>query len=78
MAIPGAPQVKRIRILLTSLLLAPLAGLQSAQPHRLFTDNMLLQRPKPIAVYGTGDEGEKVHVELNGRKAVANVAHGQW
>ena len=53
--------------LLTALLLTPLASLQAAQLHGLFTDNMVLQREKPLAIYGAGDEGEIVTVELNGQ-----------
>jgi hypothetical protein len=70
--------MKRTLTLLAALLLAPLADLQAAQLHGLFTHNMVLQRDKPLAVYGTGDEGEKVTVELNVRKAAATVANGQW
>jgi len=70
--------MKSTLTLLTVLLLAPLAGLQAAQFHGLFTHNMVLQRDKPLAIYGTGDEGEKVTVELNGQKAAATVAKGQW
>ena len=67
--------MKRI---LFAVLLAPLAELQAAQLHGLFTHNMVLQRDKPLAIYGTGDDGEKVTVELNGQQAVAMVADGQW
>ena len=70
--------MKPILTLLAALLLAPLAGLQAAQLHGLFTHNMVLQRDKPLAIYGTGAEGEKVTVELNGQKAAATVADGQW
>ena len=70
--------MKHTLSLLTALLLAPLADLQAARLHGLFTHNMVLQRDKPLAVYGTGDEGEIVTVELNGQKAAATVAKGQW
>lgn len=70
--------MKHILSLLIALLLTPQTGLQAAQLHGLFTHNMVLQREKPLAIYGTGDEGEKVTVELNGRQAVATVVNGQW
>ena len=46
--------------------------------HGLFTDNMVLQRELPVAVYGRGDEGETVTVQLNGSTATAKVVAGQW
>lgn len=46
--------------------------------HGLFTDNMVLQREMPLAVYGTGDDGETVTVQLNGRTATTKVRGGQW
>ena len=71
--------MKRILSIVVILLLACLpAQLNAAKLHGLFTDNMVLQRDKPIAVYGTGDDGEKVTVELDGKKTAATVAKGQW
>lgn len=70
--------MKHILSVFIALLFTPLPGLQAAQLHGLFTHNMVLQREKPLAIYGTGDEGEKVTVELNGEKAAATVANGQW
>ena len=35
----------------------------------LFSDHMVLQRGKPIAVFGTADSGEAVTVRLNNREA---------
>jgi sialate O-acetylesterase len=32
--------------------------------HPLFTDNMILQRDKPVSVWGTADPGEKISVAL--------------
>jgi len=46
--------------------------------HGLFTDNMVLQRDMPIAIFGTGDDGEAVTVEFNGQTAKCKVAGGQW
>ncbi|MBM3858826.1 MAG: sialate O-acetylesterase [Verrucomicrobia bacterium] len=71
--------MKRILSIVVVLMMACLpARLNAAKLHGLFTDNMVLQRDRPVAVYGTGDDGEKVTVELNGRKATATVANGQW
>jgi sialate O-acetylesterase len=53
-------------------------ALADVKLHGLFTDNMVLQREAPLAVYGTGDNGETVTVQLNGSTATAKVADGQW
>jgi sialate O-acetylesterase len=66
-----------IRILLAVSVLLPV-GLEAAELHGLFTDNMVLQRDRPVPVYGTGAEGETVTVEIDGRKASGTVAGGRW
>lgn len=52
--------------------------LEGANLHGLFTDNMVLQRDLPIPFYGTGTDGEKVTVTLNGETATTTVADQQW
>ena len=45
----------------------------------MFGDNMVLQRGKPIRVWGWAKPGEAVRVELDGRMATATTdAHGRW
>ncbi len=45
----------------------------------LFQDHAVLQRDKPIAVWGTGGAGEEVSVALAGRQAAARAdAAGRW
>jgi len=46
--------------------------------HGLFTDNMVLQRDAPVAVYGRGDEGEAVTVRLGDATASTVVTDGRW
>ena len=53
-------------------------GLQAAQLHGLFTDNMVLQRDRPVAVYGSGEEGETIVVEFGGQQASGVVTNGRW
>jgi sialate O-acetylesterase len=48
------------------------------QLHGLFTDNMVLQRDAPLAVYGQGDDGEAVTVQCNGSTASTRVVNGRW
>lgn len=51
-------------------------GLRLPMP---YTDNMVLQRNRPIPVKGTADAGEKVQVSLGGHKATATTDRlGRW
>lgn len=55
-----------------------LAGAE-VQPNSLFSDNAVLQRGKPLPVWGTAEAGETVTVSLQGceAKTVADAA-GKW
>lgn len=44
----------------------------------VFSDGCVLQRKKEIAVFGTGSDGAKVSVSLNGQRAFGTVADGKW
>ncbi|NOX96582.1 MAG: sialate O-acetylesterase [Nitrospirae bacterium] len=45
----------------------------------LFSDNMVLQRQKPVHVWGTADPGERITVNLLDRKATATADdNGRW
>jgi sialate O-acetylesterase len=46
--------------------------------HGLFTDNMVLQRDSPVAIYGCGDEGESVTVRVGDGTASTTVRSGTW
>lgn len=48
------------------------------QPHPLFSDDMILQREAPAAIYGTGSEGEKVTVSIAGQEASTETKQGRW
>lgn len=45
---------------------------------RIFSDHMVLQRNRPIAVFGEGPEGASVEAELLGRSARTTCADGKW
>lgn len=49
-----------------------------ATPNSLFSDGMVLQRDKPMPVWGVGRNGEKVTVTLCDRTASALVENGVW
>lgn len=44
----------------------------------MFSDGCVLQRRKPIAVYGYGDDGEKVTVTLGDDSADTFISEGKW
>lgn len=45
----------------------------------IFQDGMILQREKPVIVWGTAAPGEQVTVELQDNRAVASVdENGMW
>ena len=66
---------------LLCLLLAPLATLHAADL-RLgspFSDHMVLQREKPVAVWGWADAGESVTVAFDRKARTATAdADGKW
>lgn len=71
------------KILLTLAVLATAVLNAKVELGTPFTDNAVLQREKPIAVWGTADAGEKITVTLNtGQAAVTAEAvagkDGRW
>lgn len=68
-------------IFVTALLLAPLAVLHAADLKlaAVLSDHMVLQRDKPVPVWGWADAGESVTVEFAGQKksAIADPT-GKW
>ena len=67
--------------LITALLLAPQAALHAAELKlpSVLADHMVLQRDKPVAVWGWADPGETVTVSFAGQaKSAAADAGGKW
>ena len=48
------------------------------RPAAIFSDHMVLQREKPIAVWGDGRDGTRVTVTLAGHSASGTVLGGKW
>jgi sialate O-acetylesterase len=74
-------QALLLRSVLATLLLAPLAALQSAELKLAtpFSDHMVLQRDKPVAVWGWADAGESVTVSFAGQSKSATAGtDGKW
>ncbi len=73
--------MKNALTLLAALLLAPQAVLQSAEVKlaAVFSDHMVLQREKPVPVWGWANAGEKVTVEFAGQAKTATADEsGKW
>jgi sialate O-acetylesterase len=67
--------------LLTAILLAPLAALHAGELTlgAVFSDHMVLQRDKAVAVWGLADRGEQITVEFAGQKKTTIVGvDGKW
>ncbi len=74
----------RVRVVMTGFLavwfaLAGAPGYADVRLARIFGDHMVLQRGKPVPIWGTAEPGEKVTVEFRGQK-VSTVAErsGAW
>lgn len=73
--------MKRTLTLLSALLLTPLNALHGAELKlgAVFSDHMVLQRDKPVAVWGWADVGETVTVSFAGQsKSAIAAADGKW
>lgn len=67
------------RAMLASLLLACSAVAADVRLAKVFTDHMVLQRDKPVAVWGFADPGDKVSVTFAGHETKAGTDnHGRW
>lgn len=66
-------------ILIGLLYVMALPGTADVRPAKIFSDNMVLQRGKPVAVFGTAEAGEHIVVSFKGTaKAVVADARGKW
>lgn len=63
--------------LLCLLFLLPLAA-NAAEFAPVFAPGAVLQRDRPLTLWGTGREGERVTVELLGQSASTVVREGRW
>ena len=52
--------------------------LAEVRPHPLFSEGAVLQRGQVVPVWGTADEGEKITVAIQGKKAAGVCRDGRW
>ena len=66
-------------VLAASAVVAALPAAADVRMPRVFTDNMMLQRDKPVRVWGWAEAGESVNVALSGKTAATKAdASGAW
>ena len=73
--------MKHSLTLIAALLLAPLAALHAAELKlaTAFSDHMVLQREKPVTVWGWADAGVEVTAEFGGQKKSSKTGlDGKW
>lgn len=74
--------IPRLTLLIPTLLIAvlslcsPLAEARPLKLHAIFSDHMVIQRDKPIRVWGWADAGDRVSVTLGEEKAEATAGKG--
>jgi len=73
--------MKQTLLLVSALLLVSPAGLQAGELRiaSVFSNQRVLQREKPVPVWGRAEPGEAVTVEFAGQKKAATAdASGRW
>src|SRR4051794_5146228 len=66
-------------ILIVAVSMASAATLQAEiKAHRLFSDNMILQRDRPVAVWGTSDAVEAITVKFGEQSVSATLDNKNW
>lgn len=69
----------RSLLLVAMLVLAAANGMAKVTINSLFSDNMVIQRDKKVAVWGTAAAGEKITVAIEKQSAVTEAdAQGKW
>jgi sialate O-acetylesterase len=67
------------RLFFLTILALPLAAHADVRLSRLFSDHMVLQRDKPVPIWGWADAGEEITVEFAGQSVRASAgADGAW
>jgi len=66
-------------IVIAFLSILSITGRAAVTLPKVITSNMVLQREKPVKIWGWAEKGEKVTVQFNGQKALAKTdKNGDW
>lgn len=72
-------QLKRAASLLICLFMLSAVAQAELRVPRVFGDGMVVQRDKPVRVWGWGDKGDSIEVALEGQKKATSVGEdGRW
>ncbi len=74
----GAAPVLMAVLVILLLCCADRESLGAVRPAALFSDGAVLQRQRPVPVWGRGSDGEKVTVRFNGQEKSTIVRDGRW
>ena len=74
------PLILSLSIALIITLFTDDATAGTLKTHGIFSSNMVIQRDKPITIWGWAEPGRKVSVQFGGEKieATANGEAGRW
>jgi len=70
-----------LALLLSAALLAPMPAAAETPPllHAMFQDHAVVQRDRPLRVWGHAEPGDQVRISLGGKRASARAdADGRW
>ncbi|MEX2139826.1 MAG: sialate O-acetylesterase [Pirellulales bacterium] len=72
--------LRRLRVVLMAAcaLVGSAQALAEVKPNALFTDHMVLQRDKPVKVWGTAAADEKVSVRIGEQSVDTTAKDGKW
>ena len=73
-----APGLPALQVIVLVLFLAPQLPAVKAEPAKVFRDHMVLQRGKPVAVFGTAASGAEVIVRFAGQTRTTIAADDRW
>jgi sialate O-acetylesterase len=75
-----SPRALLLPVLVLTAVISLPANARALKTHRIFSSNMVIQRDKPIVVWGWADAGDKVAVQFGTEKAEAVAAGevGRW
>jgi sialate O-acetylesterase len=69
----------KYRVILTGILLLSCSAMAEVKPAAVFSDHMVLQRDRPVPIWGTADPGAQISVEFAGQRQCATVNdEGCW
>ena len=71
------PRIVQYSFVVAALFLGG-SHLHAVQLNSLFSEDAVLQQNKPLPIWGTGRDGEKISVELGHHTAAAVVSEGKW